>query len=51
MADDRTLLAAFVGRRDERAFAVIVRRYVDVVYSAARRQAANADLARRRRRR
>src|SRR4051812_28899681 len=42
---DAALLAAFVERRDQRAFETLVRRYVDIVFSAARRQAARADVA------
>jgi RNA polymerase sigma factor (sigma-70 family) len=36
--DDRDLLRRFNETRDERAFAELVRRHVDLVYSAARRQ-------------
>jgi RNA polymerase sigma factor (sigma-70 family) len=42
---DQTLLTAFIERRDEQAFAELVRRYVDVVYSAARRQLRSEHLA------
>ena len=38
-------LADFVLRGDEQAFALIVRRYVGLVYSSARRQLGDADLA------
>jgi RNA polymerase sigma factor (sigma-70 family) len=37
--DDQTLLRQYLLGRDERAFALMVGRYVDLVYSAARRQA------------
>jgi RNA polymerase sigma factor (sigma-70 family) len=40
--DDRSLLRIFVDRRDEQAFAELVRRHIDMVYSAARRQVHDA---------
>ncbi|MEA2734673.1 MAG: hypothetical protein QOE14_1124, partial [Humisphaera sp.] len=36
--DDSRLLHQFIATRDEPSFAALVRRYVDLVYSAARRQ-------------
>lgn len=38
MEDDLSLLRSFISTRDEQAFAALARRYVDLVYSAARRQ-------------
>ncbi|MBW3653504.1 MAG: sigma-70 family RNA polymerase sigma factor, partial [Actinobacteria bacterium] len=38
MDDDSALLKQFISTRDEQAFEALVRRYVDLVYSAARRQ-------------
>ena len=35
---DNELLRAFVDRRDERAFGMLVERYLRLVYAAARRQ-------------
>ena len=40
-ASDHELLASFARTRSEAAFAEIVRRYIDLVYSAARRQVAS----------
>lgn len=42
---DRQLLLDYASRRDEAAFAEIVNRYRDLVYSAARRQVNAADAA------
>src|SRR5437763_654391 len=39
MVDDRQLLAAYVRERSAEAFGELVGRYVDLVFSAARRQA------------
>lgn len=44
-ATDRQLLLDYAARRDEAAFAEVVRRYGDLVYSAARRQVSDADAA------
>jgi RNA polymerase sigma factor (sigma-70 family) len=41
--DDSSLLRQFIATRDEHAFATIVRRHVDLVYSAARRQTRGDD--------
>src|SRR5688572_8262084 len=43
--DDRALLERFAQTRDEAAFAEIVRRHAGMVYSAARRQVADAHIA------
>jgi RNA polymerase sigma factor (sigma-70 family) len=43
--DDSSLLKQFIATRDEAAFAGLVRRYVDLVYSAARRQTHDAAAA------
>jgi RNA polymerase sigma factor (sigma-70 family) len=43
--DDRQLLAQFVTERSAEAFAELVRRYADLVYSSARRQLGKSDLA------
>lgn len=45
MDDDRELLARYARQRDESAFAEIVRRHVDMVYSAALRQMRDPHLA------
>src|SRR5689334_21822340 len=37
--DDRALLAAYVARADQAAFATLVRRHADLVYNACLRQA------------
>lgn len=42
---DAELLNQFVTARDEAAFAELVGRYADMVYSAARRQTSNSELA------
>src|SRR4051794_2258210 len=42
---DEQLLAAYVATRSHDAFAAIVRRHVDLVYAAARRQVRDAHLA------
>jgi RNA polymerase sigma factor (sigma-70 family) len=44
-ADDFSLLAAYADRRDEQAFATLVRRHVDLVYSAAARRVGDRHLA------
>jgi len=44
MTDDQ-LLEAWAARRSDPAFSELVRRYVDVVYSAALRQVGNPPLA------
>jgi RNA polymerase sigma factor (sigma-70 family) len=43
--DDRQLLAQYAGNHSPEAFAELVRRYADLVYSSARRQLGNSDLA------
>lgn len=43
--DDHELLAAYASEHSEEAFAALVRRYLDLVYSAALRQLHNADQA------
>ena len=43
--DDATLLQKFLSDRCDQAFAELARRYVDLVWSAARRQTNDADLA------
>ena len=43
--NDAELLSAYVNRQSEAAFEVLVERYVALVYSAARRQAYNPQLA------
>ena len=42
---DNDLLEAWVARRSDPAFAELVRRYVDLVYSAALRQVKDRSLA------
>jgi Sigma-70 region 2 len=42
---DQQLLRDYTGRRSETAFAELVRRHVDFVYSAALRMVCNAHLA------
>src|SRR6187549_2943185 len=42
---DDELLKAFVEQRDERAFAQIVERYIQIVYASARRQVRDPHLA------
>ena len=42
--NDTELLRAWVTRRDETAFAELVRRYVDLVYASARRQVGSSPL-------
>lgn len=43
--DDRELLAQFVHRQSQDAFAALVRRHIDLVYAACLRQTRNAHLA------
>jgi RNA polymerase sigma factor (sigma-70 family) len=43
--DDRQLLAQYVSDRSPEAFAELVRRYANLVYSSARRQLGKSDLA------
>jgi RNA polymerase sigma factor (sigma-70 family) len=45
LSDDQSLLARYVGKRDETAFAALVRRHVNLVYSAAARRVGDRDLA------
>ncbi len=45
LPDDVRLLRAWAQQRDERAIATLVRRYVDLVHSAARRRAGGGPLA------
>jgi DNA-directed RNA polymerase specialized sigma24 family protein len=45
-ADDLQLLQEFTARQSEKAFAVLVNRHIDLVYSAALRQVQNPELAR-----
>jgi RNA polymerase sigma factor (sigma-70 family) len=44
--DEFQLLANYAKSRDERAFAQLVDRYIDLVYASARRQVGEAELAR-----
>jgi RNA polymerase sigma factor (sigma-70 family) len=43
--DDVALLRQFVAERSQDAFAELVRRYVDIVWSAARRQTGSTEVA------
>src|SRR5882672_2355937 len=43
--DDWQLIRQYVDGRSQEAFATLVRRYLDLVYSAARRQVRDAELA------
>src|SRR4051812_43327972 len=43
--DDVALLRQFIAERSENAFAELVRRYVDMVWSSARRQTGSSELA------
>src|SRR5688500_16125925 len=43
--DDASLLTQFLNTRSEQAFAQLVQRYVDLVWSSARRQTGSAELA------
>jgi RNA polymerase sigma factor (sigma-70 family) len=43
--DDMTLLAAYAGQQSEEAFATLVSRHINLVYSTALRQVRNAQLA------
>ena len=43
--DDRALLSCYAQKRDEQAFAALVRRHVDLVYSAAVRRVGDRQLA------
>ena len=43
--DDRQLLNQYLADRDQQAFAELVRRHIDLVYSAARRQVADDSAA------
>jgi RNA polymerase sigma factor (sigma-70 family) len=45
VSDDQSLLARWAEQRDESAFAALVRRYVDLVYSAAARRVGERHLA------
>src|SRR5438874_1543419 len=45
LANDSALLSAYAERRDEAAFAALVRRHVNLVYSAATRRLGDRHLA------
>src|SRR5688572_10632133 len=45
MDEDSALLRQFIATRDEKAFAELVRRHVDLVYAAARRQLRDTSAA------
>src|SRR5205823_7769746 len=44
-ADDRALLAGYASGRDEEAFAALMRRHADLLYSAAARRVGDRHLA------